>query len=432
MSLWTGEQGRQPEGAEPGIEPPDWQAATSGAPGSEAGLEPPSMAEPSGAEPTQGDGTDIPAMRGPVSPLLTYFILGVLAAAFACEYIFAVVTPERTFFGVALPEMGGVSVETLIALGGLDRDLVAQGQWYRLLMPALLHLNFVHILLNGFCLFLAGRILETLVGRAWLATIFVIGALSGSLASMAINPPNIVSVGASGAIMALFAAIFTVSFRFGATPVRAQLQRSSIGILVPSLLPLGHSAASGQVDIGAHLGGAVAGIALGFLIWRVWPRDALLPGLRRTAAVLAAAGGLAFLVSIAAVAQNYRVFALMGGLMPEREIPKTDAEIASRSAELVARYPNDPRAHYLRGLALMRAHNLKGAEDELRAALAEDEVIRLELTKGFAMGVRGLLAALLYDQGRIEEAKATAREPCASPDTEAGIRSVLSRVHLCD
>ena len=68
--------------------------------------------------------------------------------------------------------------------------------------------------MNGFCLYLAGRVLETLVGRSWLVVIFLVGALGGSVASLLINPPNLLTVGASGAIMALFAAIFTLSFRF--------------------------------------------------------------------------------------------------------------------------------------------------------------------------------------------------------------------------
>ena len=43
--------------------------------------------------------------------------------------------------------------------------------------------------------------------------LFVIGALGGSLASLTINPDNIASVGASGAIMGMLAAGIILALR---------------------------------------------------------------------------------------------------------------------------------------------------------------------------------------------------------------------------
>jgi rhomboid protease GluP len=231
--------------------------------------------------------------------------------------------------------------------------------------------------------------------------------------------------------MALFAAIYTASFHFGATAARTKLQTNALGILVPSLIPLGVSAAGGRVDFGAHLGGAATGLLLGLLILKVWRRNDMLPGLRVPATLFAAAGWLGFALCILPIAQDYRTFALASKLIPPDQVPKTDGDAVARSSELVSQYPEDPRAHYFRAIALIRARDNAGAERELRAALAEEEVIRLMFTPALAANVRGVLAAVL-SEGKTDEAKVTAAPACASPDLAATIRSALDKVHLCD
>jgi rhomboid protease GluP len=133
----------------------------------------------------------------------------------------------------------GVDVETLFSLGGMNRDAVLKsGEWYRLLTAALLHGDAFHILFNGLALGLAGYLLESMVGRAWLVTLFFVGALGGSLMGLALNPENMVSVGASGAVMALLAAALVVASRFPPGPRKLQMQTQILQFLIPSLIPL--------------------------------------------------------------------------------------------------------------------------------------------------------------------------------------------------
>ncbi len=142
----------------------------------------------------------------------------------------------------------------------------------RLLTAPFLHANLAHILFNGTALLLAGWVLERLVGRVWFLAVFVTGASGGSLMSLAINPGNLTSVGASGAVMALFAAMLVLSFRLPSGPLRTRAQVGSTRILIPSLLPLATTTAGAmQIDYGAHFGGALAGAGLGLLLLRTWP-----------------------------------------------------------------------------------------------------------------------------------------------------------------
>ncbi len=356
--------------------------------------------------------------RPPVVPILTYALLAILIGVYLCELVFAT-SPMKGL---------DTGSQTLLALGGLSHPLVAAGQWFRLLSSAFLHLNLLHLALNGFCLYLAGSVLETLVGRSWLAVIFLVGALGGSAASLLINPPNLLTVGASGAIMALFAVIFTLSFRFE-NLVKIQLQSRAVGVLVPSLIPLGASFGSGRVDYGAHLGGAVAGVLVGLVLVRLWPRDKILPRLQQGAALMAACGCLAIALSLFAVLRSYPLFAQS---IPIDQLPKTEAEIAARAADLLSRYPKDPRSHLYRAVTFVRAQDQVAAELELRAALAEEEMIRQTLGPEFEMRVRGLLATALALQGEMDKAKLEARPACASTATSKPTRNVLDQIHLCE
>jgi rhomboid protease GluP len=147
-----------------------------------------------------------------------------------------------------------------------------------------------------------------------------------------------------------------------------------MGVLVPSLIPLGASIGSGRVDFGAHLGGAIAGVLLGLMLIPLWPKDKILPRLQTGAAFLASLGGLALAFTLFSVIQTYPVFAV--SLMPDQELPKTFNEGKARATELLSRYPQDPRARYYHAFALLDADDLAGAVRELRVSLTERDLIR--------------------------------------------------------
>jgi rhomboid protease GluP len=217
------------------------------------------------------------------SPWLTGGIIALTVAIFAVEGLAGVGNS---------PEPRSPTVDTLVALGGVSRELVVtQGQWWRLFTATLLHGGVAHLLLNGACLFFGGVVLETLFGRAWLGAIFILGALGGSLASITLNDPGMVSVGASGAIMGLLAAALVATFRLPPAQ-RPQLQWTMGRLLVPSLLPIATSR-GGQP-------------------WFPPGRDTHRPRLAQQAALAAAALCTVILPS------SWRVVASLGG--PRRQV----------------------------------------------------------------------------------------------------------------
>ena len=357
-------------------------------------------------------------------PLLTLAMLAVLGAVFACELAFGV----SPWSGMLAP-----SIQTLVAFGGLNRTLVLEGQeWQRLFSAALLHADVVHLALNGVCLYLAGAALESFVGRRWFFALFAVGAVSGGLLSLALNPPTVVSVGASGAIMALLAAAFVCSFRYPSGALRLQIQMMTLQVLIPSLIPIVVVRTGTHVDFAGHLGGALSGLALGLLLLKTWRADSPRPAFLPLAGVLSAASVVAFVLSAWPPLQNREAFALETLLIPNAQLPRSRAEANQRSGELLAKYPRDPRARLYQAHALIDQRDLSGAERELRAALAEREILKAKLKPEFEATLRGMLALVLFDQNRGDEAKAAAQPTCGVTAPGFGpMRDLLYKVKLC-
>jgi rhomboid protease GluP len=353
--------------------------------------------------------------------LLTYILLGALLAVFAGEYIFRV-SPEN---GMLDP-----SIRTLIALGALDKPLVIEGgEWWRLFSAPLLHGGPVHLLLNGVALFFAGAVLENVIGRAWFAAVFVVSGITGAVLSLLINPASIISVGASGAIMGLFAAAFAVAYRYPeGSPMRTFLISGSLRVLIPSMLPLFNGLFGAQIDYAAHLGGAIGGVAIGAGLVLAWRREEELPPYRKLAWAIAGAGICAVIYSGTQIASGYAQYDMEAYLIPAPELPKGIPAAKAKSAELVASFPRDPRAHMYRALALLDAKDLPGAEREWRAALAEGKMLSLFFKPQLEEFIRANLASALKDNRKEAEAIETAKPVCA---TKGEIRDELANQGLC-
>jgi rhomboid protease GluP len=355
--------------------------------------------------------------------ILTYGMLAGLLAIFVCEYAFRVNPPS----GLLDP-----SINTLIALGALGKSLVLDdGQWWRLFSAPLLHGGSLHIAMNGIALFFAGVVLENVIGRAWFAAVFAVSAVTGGAMSLLINPDSLVSVGASGAIMGLFAAAFAVSYRYPAhSAMRTFLLSGSLRVLIPSMIPLFGGLAGETIDYAAHFGGALGGAAIGAILAALWPRRDRLPPYRKIALALAAAGLLGVLYSGIQVAKDYNAeeLGLASNLIPAQQIPDDVAAAKAKSEEFVRAYPRDPRSHMYRALSLMGAGDSQGAEREWEAALGEQKMLHAFFKPELEDFLRANLAASMKENGREAEARQTAKPLCV---TKGKFLGELVRDGLC-
>jgi rhomboid protease GluP len=361
------------------------------------------------------------AIAPPTPPVVTVSILLVLCAVFAAEMVYGIGPPTGTL---------QPSIETLVGFGGLSRELVLSGDWYRLFTAPFLHGSAVHLGMNAFALWIAGRTLERLVGHTWFAGIYAVGALAGSIGSLELNPQGVIGVGASGAIMGLFAAMLVISMRFPAGPFRSALRSNAIYVLIPSLLPLANALhTETKVDYAAHAGGAAGGAIVGILLLVIWPRTQPTPLAKPVAVLLALASVGALVYPFSSILQGYNAAAFSQQLIPADKYPKTGAEMRTRASQLIAQYPRDPRPRFTRAADLLDARDYAGAEREARAGLDEEYLWHALLPSQVGDGLRTFLA-IAISRDRPQEALATARPVCLSLK-DGPMRRMLDERRLC-
>lgn len=150
-----------------------------------------------------------------------------------------------------------------IDLGRVSGKLLAKGEWWRLFSAPFLHFGIGHIVGNVLALWLIGRRTEAEIGSLRFLTIYVISALIGALGSAAINPPNVGSVGASGAIQGVLSALYVAGLVRGRqTDKGRSICTDALGLGVLTVIYSVISDFAGRafgVDLNAHIFGGIAG-----------------------------------------------------------------------------------------------------------------------------------------------------------------------------
>jgi rhomboid protease GluP len=209
-------------------------------------------------------------------------VVVVPALAAACAAVFAAMTAS----GVSMSQP---SIQNLLDWGANFGPYVAvDHEYWRLFTAMFLHIGFLHLLFNMWCLLAAGPMVERLFGNLGFAAVYMISGLGGSLASVTIHP-DLVSAGASGAIFGIFGALFgflTAQHRSVPTPLLKPLRASAGSFIVYNIL---FGLMDHRVDNAAHLGGLVTGFVSGMLLFRRIPVKSSNRGIVRR---LAAAAGL--------------------------------------------------------------------------------------------------------------------------------------------
>lgn len=153
----------------------------------------------------------------------------------------------------------------LLALGGNTASAVQQGQWWRLLTGAFLHIGVVHLAMNMLGLLLIAPMVERIYGHRLFLLLYLGSALAGSAASLHFSARTGVAVGASGAVFGVAGALLMAVFHHRQRLPLLFGRRTLGGIGFFVLYSLIQGLAPG-VDNAAHIGGLLAGLALAFTL----------------------------------------------------------------------------------------------------------------------------------------------------------------------
>ncbi|MET1058403.1 MAG: rhomboid family intramembrane serine protease [Nocardioides sp.] len=127
---------------------------------------------------------------------------------------------------------------------------VADGAWWQLMTSTFLHVDVWHIGFNMVALWFLGPQLEMAIGRARFLALYLISGLAGSACVYWLSGEQTSTLGASGAVYGLMAALLIVAFKVGG---QVQTILTWIGINVAFTFLGGFS---WQGHLGGFLGGA--------------------------------------------------------------------------------------------------------------------------------------------------------------------------------
>ncbi|GEM_PF-2339013 len=203
--------------------------------------------------------------------------------------------------GLATLQGGTSDRYTLVEMGAYVRFLTEAGQIWRLGSATLLHVGWLHLLMNAMGLYFLGRLAENMYGHLRFVTIYVVSGFAGGAVSHALSATHL-SAGASGAILGLFGASIAFFALYGSRlPPRARRMYLFLFLFVGAA-EFFFGFAEPVIDNYAHMGGMAAGFLVGAIFKPVLgsPRKPSAP--RRAFAIAAAAASVALLASCAFIA----------------------------------------------------------------------------------------------------------------------------------
>ena len=185
---------------------------------------------------------------------VTYAIIAACVAVFLLDLSLAGST------GMSVLGGGG----PLVAAGAVSGELVAAGEWWRILTSAFLHLGILHLGMNMYVLYLYGPVVEQMYGHVEYIAIYLLCAAGGSVLTILLEPQQF-AAGASGAIFGLVGLLFVVMRRHQAVLSRqARTVVAGLGSYLVVLLIFTFVVPG--ISWTGHLGGLLVGAVIGFLL----------------------------------------------------------------------------------------------------------------------------------------------------------------------
>ncbi len=166
---------------------------------------------------------------------------------------------------------GSTDQEVLLAFGAKYGPAILGGEYWRLLTSSFLHIGILHLAFNAYALYALGPQAERFFGRSRFLTLYLLTGLLSSATSYLIS--SALAAGASGSIFGLVGALgafFLHEREVLGAPGRRRLN-NLVSVVVVNLL-IGFSAPN--IDNAAHVGGLIAGLAIG---WVLSPQYVVVP-----------------------------------------------------------------------------------------------------------------------------------------------------------
>lgn len=127
---------------------------------------------------------------------------------------------------------------------------VADGAYWQVITGGFVHVSLLHIAFNMLALYSIGPQLEASLGRVRFLTLYLISLLAGSVAVMWFAPQFQATIGASGAIYGLFAALVVIVRKVGGD-LRSMAGLVLVNLFITFAIP--------GISWQGHLGGFVGG-----------------------------------------------------------------------------------------------------------------------------------------------------------------------------
>ena len=196
-----------------------------------------------------------------LQPTYTYVLLGMIIVVYLLGQIF----PEPPQSVVQGYRVTTTEDWMVVSFAKINEFILKDGQVYRLLTSIFLHSGIAHLFFNGWALYVIGQDIERLFGHVRFLLIYFLGGLTASVFSLILSP-GAWSVGASGAIFAVFGAEMVFLYRNRALFGNFARRRLTNLLYLLGLNLLIGVVGSSLIDNWAHVGGFLGGVGLTWLI----------------------------------------------------------------------------------------------------------------------------------------------------------------------
>ena len=138
------------------------------------------------------------------------------------------------------------------------------GEYYRLITSMFLHWSLVHFIFNMVSLYQLGPFAEFSFGSMKMLIIYIAAGIFGGLATYFFGNANSMSAGASGAIFGLVGALISY-YMLNQGAISSQVLPQ---LFIITAINVVYGFSDPQIGNAAHIGGLVAGLAIGFVFGR--------------------------------------------------------------------------------------------------------------------------------------------------------------------